>query len=351
MLSLLAACNNSTDISDSTAAAASTNTNLTISGTLSDAQNMTVYFDRVQLNEATEVYGTATADAQGHFNITATNPVGQGIYRLRVGAQRLPFVLDGTEQALRFEGTMANFRDYDYTMTGSQSATTYQRTVQQLISRQMDVTGVANFADTTTNALNAAYVTMQALGRSAEKDHLLIHKKVQQRMAAEMKGSDYAQQYSAHVANVSKTPIAVGYEAPDISLPGVDDQVRSLSDLKGKVVLLDFWASWCGPCRRENPNVVSVYNKYKAQGFDVFSVSLDRQGQKNRWIQAIEADGLAWDGHVSDLKFWQSVAAKQYGITSIPRTFLLDRDGVIRYVNPRGGQLEPAVKELLAARQ
>ncbi len=100
-----------------------------------------------------------------------------------------------------------------------------------------------------------------------------------------------------------------------------------LSDLKGKVVLIDFWASWCGPCRRENPAVVALYKKYKDDGFTILSVSLDKD--KAKWIAAIEKDGLVWPNHVSDLKFWQAKVARLYGVNSIPYTVLLDKDGNI----------------------
>ncbi len=102
--------------------------------------------------------------------------------------------------------------------------------------------------------------------------------------------------------------ISIGNPVPDIVMPDPKGKVRKLSDLKGKVVLIDFWASWCGPCRRENPNVVEVYNKYKKDGFEVFSVSLDKSAEP--WKQAIEQDKLTWPNHVSDLKFWESKAAQ-----------------------------------------
>jgi thiol-disulfide isomerase/thioredoxin len=118
-----------------------------------------------------------------------------------------------------------------------------------------------------------------------------------------------------------------------------------LSDLKGKVVLIDFWASWCGPCRRENPNVVNLYKQYKDKGFEVFSVSLDRS--RDAWMKAITDDGLIWKSHVSDLKHWGNEAAQLYGVTSIPRTILLDREGKVIAENLRGEELGLKLQQIL----
>ena len=129
----------------------------------------------------------------------------------------------------------------------------------------------------------------------------------------------------------------VGAMAPELAFLNPEDKTLKLSDLKGKYVLIDFWASWCGPCRRENPHVVSLYNKYKDKGFEVFSVSLDNNAAA--WTKAIEADKLSWTNHVSDLKGWSSAAAKLYGVNSIPATFLVDKEGRIVAKNLRGQEL------------
>jgi len=138
---------------------------------------------------------------------------------------------------------------------------------------------------------------------------------------------------------------AIGALAPEINLPTPDGKNIPLSSLRGKVVLIDFWASWCGPCRAENPNVVKLYQAKKDQGFDIYSVSLDKD--KNAWIKAIEKDGLAWPSHVSDLGYWNSSVVKQYGFQGIPFTVLVDREGKIVAKGLRGPQLEEAVTEYL----
>jgi thiol-disulfide isomerase/thioredoxin len=135
-----------------------------------------------------------------------------------------------------------------------------------------------------------------------------------------------------------------GFEAPDLVGMTPDSQSYALSKLRGKVVLIDFWASWCGPCRRENPNVVKNYNKYKDKGFDILGVSLDRE--PGAWKKAISDDGLPWH-HISDLKGWQSSHAALYSVTSIPQTVLVDKEGKIIARNIRGEQLGDKLKEIL----
>ncbi len=159
---------------------------------------------------------------------------------------------------------------------------------------------------------------------------------------AALPNSKYTKSLEERLTKLRST--AMGSVAPDIKLPSPTGPEVALSSLKGKYVLIDFWASWCGPCRQENPNVVRMYNKYKDKGFEIFGVSLDQDRAK--WLKAIENDKLTWP-HVSDLKGWESSAAALYGITAIPQTVLLDKEGKIIAKNLRGPALEEKLASLL----
>ena len=138
----------------------------------------------------------------------------------------------------------------------------------------------------------------------------------------------------------------VNKPAPDFTLPDVNGKPVSLSSFKGKYVLVDFWASWCGPCRAENPNVVSAFQKFKNKNFTILGVSLDRPGQKENWVKAINDDQLTWT-HVSDLKFWDSMVVNMYGIDGIPFNVLVDPSGKIIAERLRGEDLEKKLSEVL----
>ncbi len=149
--------------------------------------------------------------------------------------------------------------------------------------------------------------------------------------------------YSQYMREKGQVKLSHGDAAPEISLPTPDGSIFKLSSLKGKVVLIDFWASWCSPCRRANPHVVSLYKKYHEKGFDILGVSLDKT--KESWVKAIKDDGLLWH-QVSDLKYWQSEAGRAYGVQSIPHTVLIDREGNIIAVGLRDAVLESKLEEI-----
>lgn len=164
------------------------------------------------------------------------------------------------------------------------------------------------------------------------------------KLTESVRSSEVGQAFAKQIVAAKATEI--GAMAPDFTQNDVNDKPVKLSDFRGKYVLLDFWASWCGPCRAENPNVVEAYNKFKDRNFTVLGVSLDQPGKKENWLKAIEADKLTWT-NVSDLKFWNNEAAKLYGVRGIPQNYLIGPDGKIVAKDLRGEQLQERLAELL----
>jgi len=339
-------------------------------GKITNAEGITAFIDKVQFNNGTSVIGSAEIDGSGNFKIDSDEPLSAGIYRIRVGARRAMIPLMGDEKLITINAELDNLAKYAFEVKGGDCASEFVSVMGGFFQNK-DKNSVKTYTQNCSNPIAAAVAAMTTFGNqeSALKDY----KAIAARLQKEMPGTTYANDFAGFVSGLerqiasskSSGAAKVGAMAPDISLPDPDGKTYTLSDLKGKVVLLDFWASWCGPCRRANPHVVETYKKYKDKGFTVFSVSLDgldsrtknripadlvdqqMKKSKEKWVAAIKKDNLLWDYHVSDLKKWECAPAAAYGVRGIPRTFLIDREGKIAAVNPRHGELEGLLKGLL----
>jgi len=350
--------------------ACSTDSN--VSGTIQGAENMLVYFDKIGLDNTTQSLGQSMADANGSFSIPIPEGTSPGIYRVRVGARFAELVLDKNPGAITVNGSITEIASFNHKVTGSPSTADYIEQMRKYRSKETDIASMTEYVKSSASPLVAGLLTERVFnGRNA---FLETYQAVNERLVKAHPEMDFTKSFGGKVASMVSTQqrqqagnkVKVGQMAPEIDLPNLSGKNMKLSDLKGKIVLLDFWASWCGPCRKANPHVVEMYKKYKDQGFTVYSVSLDGldtraksrykgdEGQikmqmdrsKERWKQAIDKDKLEWEYHVSDLKKWESMAAATYGVRSIPKTFLLDKEGKIAALNPRY-DLEAQIKKLL----
>jgi peroxiredoxin len=196
-----------------------------------------------------------------------------------------------------------------------------------------------NFVKEHSNSIVAPFITLTQLSQQLDFQEL---KELVDLFPAQLDSSVYTLQLKEFIEEKGRT--AIGTEAPGFTMNDTEGNPVSLSSFKGKYLLIDFWASWCGPCRKENPNVVNAYNKFNDKNFEILGVSLDRD--KDAWLKAIDEDNLTWT-HVSDLKYWQNEVAQLYGVNSIPHSILLDPDGKIIAKNLRGQELHDKLGELL----
>ena len=348
----------------------STSVTTGINGTISGAESLNVFLDKVNpMNNTNSVVASTESSSSGSFSMPFTENMIEGIYRVRVGRKSAYLVLDDFTQPVTITGELDQLQNFNFQVDGSPASQNLVSTLNALRSRKLDVNSFVNKVQTESNPLVAFAFSIFGLN---DPSHVATHETTLKKLVAHDSNSETTQMYAQYVSQLQQLLaqrrvselIKVGSPAPDIELPGPDGKSRKLSDLKGKVVLLDFWASWCGPCRKANPKVVEVYKKYKADGFTVASVSLDGldtrtrkrypadqipsqlERQKDRWLKAIEQDQLLWDWHVSDLKKWESAPAASYGVKSIPKTFLIDRDGNIASIDPRYTLEQEVIKYL-----
>ena len=346
-----------------------TETGTTIKGKIENAKDLTAYLDVKSMDNTIKSVSNTTVDANGAFSVNMPEGLKPGLYRLRLGAKGVDLVVTGEESTIEIEGNLNTLSQFDYSIKGSKLSSSLREKIKGTMDKTLpraDLDAFITSADpllamavyfATTPANPENFNTYKQMGNKLTTKYpeaAIGHQLVKF-------GGDMEKQ---NQAAASKYKVKVGQAAPDIALPDVNGKIRKLSDLKGKVVLLDFWASWCGPCRRANPHVVEVYEKYNKQGFEVFNVSLDGldnrtrarfkgkqleqqlASSKKRWIDAIKKDNLHWNNHVSDLMKWESSAAQLYGVRSIPTTFLVDKEGNIAVLNPRNN-LEEQVKKFI----
>ncbi len=274
--------------------------------------------DTANVNKGYEVKGSEeTRMLQTFFD--SFSKVQDGVRELQLKVQNAE-----QQQLPNLDSIRTQARDEYYKLYDNQN-----KTIKTLIEK----------ADTGVVALNLAIFALNMLDPTQDAAYLSnLHAKYKKASP----GSRYFKSFDTMFrAMFPEEKVKQNMEAPDIQLPDPSGKIVALSSLKGKVVLIDFWASWCKPCRQESPNMVKLYNRFKDKGFEIYGVSLDKD--KKAWTEAIQKDGLNWI-HVSDLKFWQSDAAALYSVTSIPATYLLNAQGKVLATNLRGQELEKAVE-------
>lgn len=352
----------------------------TIHGTVKGQDGKTIYLQRFEKNEAIIVDSTIIG-TDGEFTIDHKLP-GFDYYQLSMSPENamifvgdsvgeLSFVAEETlQQPKNVEGQADTKEIYrfadefkkilatrDSLMTLGQAGMPQEELIQKVeawknstlkfLHDYVDKNVGSPAAQSALNNLNPVIdlpyfeKVYNGLKVKMAKSDYLVFLKMQIDRAGEQAGMMKRQQ-EAMAENDQKLP--VGSLAPAIAEKDVNGKVRSLAEFRGKVVLIDFWASWCGPCRQENPNVVNMYKQFHNKGFEIFSVSLDKA--EKAWKGAIAEDDLTWT-HVSDLKFWDSKPAADYGVKSIPFTVLIDKEGKIIAKNLRGAALEAKLKEIL----
>jgi thiol-disulfide isomerase/thioredoxin len=354
------------------------NTSFSLKGTLTNAVGGEMLYLEELSPTKKVLLDSARVDEKGNFEFTHSAP-SMGFYRVKASeANFAMLVLDSTQKI----NITASYKDIGntYKVEGSPDTKIFldfnelgkdmQVRTDSLQRAFQAAMGVIKMDSTKVDSLNKVfepvYMSMveQHQGKVAEivskntsslaslagiqqldpDKYLDIYQKVYADLSARFPNSQYLGKLKQDIDSFSK--LASGSVAPDFTFDTPEGKKMSLSSLKGKVLLVDFWASWCAPCRKENPNVVRMYKKYHDKGFDVLGVSLDES--KDKWVAAIKKDGLMWH-HVSDLQGWRSEACRLYGIESIPFAILLDKEGKIIGKNLRGATLEKKLTELFGS--
>lgn len=307
----------------------------------------------------------AKADVKnGSFEFTGNVSEPTGAYIMVIGQRgAIPFMLENANITV-------NAGQAGLTVTGSEGQKIYDQfmaintTTQQEAMKLQQEYQAANGDQAKMQAVQEAYAKLMTDAQAKETELIkanpdsyvstfvivssmgqMEYEQLKERynlLGEKAKASAQGKAIAAQIAKLEST--AIGQIAPNFTITTPEGESISLYDIKGKVKLIDFWASWCGPCRGENPHVVEIYKEYHPKGLEIFGVSLDNN--KEAWVKAIADDGLVWK-HGSDLKGWQSAPAKLYSVTGIPHTILLDENNKIIAKNLRGDELKQKIAELL----
>ncbi|MFC2176610.1 redoxin domain-containing protein [Bacteroidota bacterium] len=318
-------------------------------------------------------------DDDGTFKLSIPEVVEPGFYKLGVGEDNYIVLLIDKGEKLEVTGNSLNLSQ-NYDVSGSKGSEEL-RTLNQVLQANFEQTDslkkafqvyqqsgtnmdsiipvfdqiykkmlqanrqfVIDFIGEHSTSL-ASLSAVQSLSPDVDID---VYNQVAENLAAVMPTSEYVKTFKAKLASINSvhqaaTRTQIGSEAPEIALKTPEGNTIKLSDFRGKTTLIDFWASWCKPCRMENPNVLKVYNRFKDKGFEIYGVSLDKDHAN--WVQAIKQDNLTWK-HGSELQFWQSSFVAVYNLEGIPMTYLIDENGIIIAKGLRGEELEQKLEEI-----